>query len=256
MEQHHRPDQTNSTTAPANPLIRKLEQRDTLAPEEKQALDKAMARGRIKEFRTKEEMVREHDEPSFSTLLLDGWAARYKSLSDGRRQMLAFHISGDFVDLHAFPLKVQDHSVVALTPCKVVLVPHEALNEITENFPHLTRLLWVSTLIDGAIVREWLLSTGRRSAIEHVANLMCETYTRLQAIGLAKADEFNFPLTQAELGDALGISTVHVNRVLQDLRKEGLITWKGDRIEINDWDRLCALADFDPTYLHLDQRPR
>jgi len=241
-------------TETVHPLIRKLEQRDTLSPEERAVLEKAPSR--LKEFERGEDLVREREEPSDSTLLVDGWAARYKTLPDGRRQILALHIPGDFIDLHSFPLKVQDHSVFALTPCKVALIPHNTLREITENHAHLTRLLWLSTLIDGAIMREWLLSAGRREASEHMANLLCETWMRLKTLGLTWDHTFQFPLTQAELGDCLGVSTVHTNRVIQELRGKGLITWKGDWVEITDWDGLCNLADFDPTYLHLDQRPR
>jgi CRP-like cAMP-binding protein len=255
MDETRQPHPERDGMAPrVHPLIRKLEQRDTLSQNEKVALENAAAR--TKEFKADEEMAHQGEEPSFSTLLLEGWAARHKSLRDGRRQILAFHIPGDFIDLHSFPLKVQDHTVVALTPCKVALVAHEDLNRITEDFPHLTRLLWISTLIDGAILREWLLSAGRRSATEHMAGLLCELLMRLKVIGLAQDNSFRLPVTQSELGDALGISTVHTNRVLQELRAKGLVTWKGDLVEINDWMGLCALADFDLMYLHLEHRPR
>lgn len=235
-------------------LIHKLEQRDTLSDEERQALQGAVAR--FKEVRADEDIVREGDRPSESTLLLEGFTARYKLLSNGKRQITALHVPGDFVDLHSFLLKKMDHGVVALTPCRVGLFPHANLREITEKHPHLGRLLWLSTLIDGAIHREWLVAMGRRPALNQMAHILCELFVRLQAVGLTQDKSFTLPLTQAELGDALGLSTVHVNRVVQELRGAGLITWRGETLTIEDWPRLEEVAEFDPTFLHLDNGPR
>jgi CRP-like cAMP-binding protein len=164
-------------------------------------------------------------------------------------------VLGDFVDLHSFLLGKMDHGVVALTPCRVGVVPHEELRAITERYPHLTRLLWLSTLIDGAIHREWLVAMGRRSALGHTAHLICELFLRLQAVGQVDGTTMQLPITQAELGDTLGISTVHVNRVVQELRNQGLITWRGEKLTIDDWDALRNAAEFDPTYLHLNAKP-
>jgi CRP-like cAMP-binding protein len=136
------------------------------------------------------------------------------------------------------------------------MIPHEVLREISENHPHLTRLLGVSTAVDAAIHRHWLVSMGRRSAFEHTAHLLCELLLRLRAVGLTTDDSFQLPLTQAELGDTLGLSTVHVNRVVQELRKEGLITWRGETLVINDWPRLQQIAEFEPTFLSLRTEPR
>jgi len=237
-----------------NPLIQKLERRDRLSAEEKRALEDAVARVRV--VAADEDIVREGDRPTESSLLLDGWAARYKVLDQGKRQITALHIAGDFVDLHSFLLKTMDHSVLALTPCRLVLVPHAALQRITEAHPHLGRLLWLNTLIDGAIHREWLTAMGRRSATAHAAHLLCELYERLAIIGLAEGQRFRFPVTQGELGDTLGLSTVHVNRVLQDLRGDGLITWRGDVVTLHDYERLKRVAEFDPTYLNLQEEAR
>ncbi len=245
---------TPFNAATAQPLIRKLGQRDDLSEEEKQVLNKAISR--VVQFGADEDMVREHDRPSECKLLLEGWASRYVTLEDGRRQIVAIQISGDFVDLHSFPLKKMDHSIGTLTRCTVALVPHEALREITENYPHLTRLLWVNTLIDGAIQRRWLLGLGRKSATESMAHLLCELYTRLNVVGLTQGYTFRVPFTQAEFGDCLGLSTVHTNRVLGDLRSEGLVTWRGENVEITDWEGLQSLAHFDPTYLNLEDEPR
>ncbi len=217
-------------------------------------LEGIIARG--KEFRPDEDMIREGDRPAESTLLLSGFAARYKLVSNGKRQITAIHIPGDFIDLHSFLLKNMDHAVMTMTPCTVGLVPHDTLHRITESHPHLTRLLWLSTLIDGAIHREWLVAMGRLRAVTHTAHLLCELFVRLQVVGLTKDNTFEFPVTQAELGDTLGLSTVHVNRVLQELRANKLIMWRGNMVVIEDWQRLKEFAEFDPTYLSLQDEPR
>jgi CRP-like cAMP-binding protein len=235
-------------------LIRKLERRDTLSDEEKQVLEGAVAW--VKEARLDEDLVREGERPSESSLLLEGFAARYKLLRNGKRQITALHIPGDFVDLHSFLLKKMDHGVVALTRCRVGLVPHTTLREITETHLHLGRLLWLSTLIDAAIHREWLVAMGRRPALHQIAHLVCELFLRLQSVELTQHMSFELPLTQAELGDVLGLSTVHVNRVIQQLRTDGLVTWSEQRIVIEDWARLQQVAEFDPTFLNLEDEPR
>ena len=236
------------------PLIAKLERRDRLSHEEKRVLEAAVTR--VRDVRADEDILREGDRPSESTLLLEGFAARYKVLSNGRRQITALHVTGDYVDLHSFLLKPLDHGVVALTPCRLALVPHSAIEKITENHPHLARLLWLSTLIDGAIHREWLTAMGRRSATAHMAHLICELFVRLEAVGQVHDNTIQLPITQSELGDTLGLSTVHVNRVLQELRKEGLIRLRGNALTVLDWDRLQEVAEFTPIYLNLHQEAR
>jgi CRP-like cAMP-binding protein len=228
-------------------LVRKLEQQDALSDEEKRVLGAAISR--VEEFGPDEDLAREHDAPTECRLLLDGWVSRYIVLEDGRRQILAIQVAGDFVDLHGFPLNRMDHSIGTLTGCKVAIVPYEALREITEGYPRLTRLLWVSTLIDAAITRQWLLGVGRKTAHERMAHLFCELHTRLSSIGLAEDHSFPVPVTQAEFGDCLGLSTVHTNRVLQDLRAKGLVSWRRETVVIEDWAGLCGIAHFDPAYL-------
>jgi CRP-like cAMP-binding protein len=235
-------------------LLLKLEQRDRLSDDEKRVLEAAVVR--IREIRADEDIVREGDRPVESSLLLDGFAARYKVLSSGRRQITALHVPGDFVDLHSFLLKTMDHGVLALTPCRVGMVPHAVLEKITEEHPHLARLLWLSTLVDGAIHREWLTAMGRRSATAHMAHLVCELVVRLDAVGLVQDSTIQLPITQSELGDTLGLSTVHVNRVLQELRKEGLIRTRGNELTVLDWERLQEVAEFTPTYLNLQKERR
>ncbi len=198
----------------------------------------------------------EGDRPTESTILFTGLAARYNILENGKRQITALHVPGDFVDLHSFFMKQMDHAVMAITPCTTGLVPHEFIREVTESQPHLARLLALHLAVDAAVHRHWIVSMGRRPALEHAAHLLCELFLRLQVVGLTEGYSFKLPLTQAEVGDTLGLSTVHVNRVVQELRKEGLITWRADTVVIEDWPRLQQVAEFDPTFLSLRTEPR
>lgn len=236
-------------------LIRRLEQSDVLSDDEKDVLERAFSR--IRDFKADEDIVREGDRPTESCIVVEGFAARYKILPSGRRQISAIHISGDFVDLHSFLLKTMDHGVVTLSPSRVAFVPHAVLKTITEEHPHLTRVLWLSTLIDAAIHRQWLTTMGRSSATAQMAHLICELYVRLKAVGLTNGNSFHVPVTQEEMGDALGLSTVHVNRVLTELKSGGLVQWAGGgAVTILDWDRLSGIAEFSPNYLNLTREPR
>jgi CRP-like cAMP-binding protein len=187
-----------------------------------------------------------------STLLLDGFMCRYKDLRDGQRQITELHVPGDFADLHSFTLKRLDHEIMTLTPCRVGIVPHENLRHITEQHPHLTRLYWFATNLDAAIHREWELSLGRRSALGKLASLFCELQIRLQIVGLATDTAYELPLTQTDLAECLGLTNVHVNRTLRQLREQGLIELQGRQITILDRPGLERVGDFDPGYLYLD----
>lgn len=236
-----------------NHLVEKLERRDRLSEDEVAALENLMGAPRLVAAQT--DIISEHARPDHSTLLLSGFSARYSTLGDGARQITALHIAGDFVDLHSLLMKQMDHGVLALTECTVVQAPHDALRRITEGYPHLTRVLWLDTIIDAAVHRQWLVAMGRRSGRGYLAHLVCELYLRLSAVKMTDGPTFALPLTQAVLGDALGLSTVHVNRLIAELRGEEVLSWSNGRVEIHDWDRLVAIAEFDPTYLRLEREP-
>ena len=235
-------------------LINKFASRDGLTDEEKDVIA-----GLVDHVRTvpaRQDIIAQQERVSSSTLLLDGLAARYKVLSDGRRQITSFHVPGDFVDLHGFLLHKLDHGVLAVSPCELAVVSHGPLMRITETQPHLTRLLWLDTLVDAAVHREWLVAMGQMDALGHSAHLLCEMYVRLKQAGRAQDHTFSLPITQEEFADALGVSSVHVNRSIQELRGMGLITWKGKIVTIHDWGRLVEVGEFDPTYLSLTHEPR
>jgi CRP-like cAMP-binding protein len=234
--------------------LKKLRLRDDVSAEEEAAIRGLVAE--VREYKADQTVVRRNQELKESLLLLDGWMARTKDLSDGGRQISELQFSGDFTDLHGFTLKRLDHNVVTITACRVGTVPHERILALLERFPHLGRVYWLMTNIDAAIHREWTVSLGRRSSLSRMAHLFCETLERLKVVGLNKGDSYEFPLTQQELSECLGLTAVHVNRTLQELRKRELIQVENRRATILDLPRLKSAGEFDPYYLYLEKRPR
>lgn len=249
---HYAGEPRSSGEAMHNPLISKLEQHGPLSDEEKEVLQRITARTSV--FEPREEIVPEGRTLSHSSLVLSGFAIRHNHLPDGRRQITAVHVPGDFADLHSFLLKKLDDGVAAVTVCRVACVAHSDLREVTRTFPYLTRALWLTTLIDGAVHRVWMTALGRMDARERLAHFLCELHDRLESIGLVKDDSFELPVTQADLSDAFGLSVVHVNRTLQELRSDGLITYSGRSMTINALEELRRIAHYDPEYLHAGQK--
>ena len=228
----------------------KLRARATLPPEEEAAIRSAISH--VEDRPADTTIVPAHVVQDHSTLLLDGILCRYKDLRNGQRQITELHVPGDFADLHSFTLKYLDHDVMSLTPCRVAIVPHHALRDITERFPGLARKYWFSTNLDAAIHREWELSLGRRSARARVAMLLSELQLRLFIVGMASRHGFYLPLTQTDLAECTGLTNVSVNRVLRDLKESGQAASEKGQITIIDRPALWRTADFDPRYLYLD----
>jgi CRP-like cAMP-binding protein len=235
-----------------NPFFQKLNLGAALTDEDRQVLGQVTAD--VRQVGPHVDLIRSGDTPDVVHLILKGFACRYKILPDGQRQIMAYLVPGDLCDLHVAILGTMDHSVATLTPCKVVCIPRRTVAELTEHHGRINRALWWATLVDEATLREWLVNIGRRPADRQLAHLFCELLLRLQAVGLAPENRYELPMTQAELGDTLGLSAVHVNRMLQQLRADGLIALKGGSLTINDVERLKEFAGFDPTYLHLTRR--
>jgi CRP-like cAMP-binding protein len=231
----------------ADLLIRNLEQFGPLGDAEKQALKAATTT--VRPFRSDQDLVTDGERPHDCKLILEGFACRYKLLEDGRRQILSFHIPGDVVDLEGLLCGEMDHSIGTLSHGRMAVVPHAVMLDLTETYPRIARALWRTTLLDAAVFRQWLVGIGRRSAHARIAHLLCEMRLRLDAVGLSRNGSYDLPVTQIELADALGLSAVHVNRTLQALRSEGLITLQGGKVTIEDWDGLQAAGEFDATYL-------
>jgi len=230
-------------------LLRKLDAPGIFTPGEAESL--AMLPIQVLPLRPGQYIVREGDRPTRSCLVIDGFVSASKTTGDGDRQIASFYVPGDIPDLQSLHLGVMDISFEAITPCTVGYIPHEALHRLIADHPRLGAALWRTTLVDAAIYREWVANVGRRNADSRLAHLFCEIMMRLKAVGLAEENSCELPMTQTELGDALGISVVHVNRTLQKLRRDGLISFKNKRLTVLDWKRLSDVGDFDPTYLHL-----
>ena len=196
------------------------------------------------------DLISEGDMPGPVFLILDGWACRYKVLPDGSRQIMAFLMPGDFCDLHVGVLDAMDHSIGTITDCQVVVIARARMDALIVASPALTRAFWRAQLVDEGILRAWIVSIGRRDAVQRVAHLMLELYCRMRTIGLANGDRVNLPLTQTVLADALGLTPVHVNRVLRVLRERGAMTLGHRTLIIQDGTALARIAGFDTNYLH------
>jgi len=198
------------------------------------------------------DLASEGEKSSHVHLVLEGFACRYKFTAEGNRQIMAYLLPGDFCDLHVFVLKQMDHSIATISPCRVVDVPRERILALFER-PKLSLALWCAALVDAAVLREWLVNIGQRPAKKRLAHVLCELLLRLRVVGLADKS-FELPLSQRDLADTIGTSSVHLNRVLQELRQQKLISWRGETLVIHDIDRLMTLSGFNPNYLHIGRQ--
>ena len=233
-----------------NPLTRKLELYVRLSARDRAAVEQ-ISRERIHELPARSDVIHEGDRPSHIKLFISGWACRYKVLEDGRRQIISYFLPGDLCDHNVFVLRSMDHSIGTITPAVVAEISRERLEELTLRHPRITQALWWETLVNAAIQREWAVSLGQRDAVERIGHLLCELYMRLESIGLAQDGVCEFPLTQVDLAETAGLSTVHVNRSLQELRGAKLITLKGRTLIIPDLKALQRASLFNDNYLHL-----
>lgn len=235
------------------PMVRRLELRQPLTEQEEAAvlglphLTRDLAAGQY--------LVWDGDRPQNACLLLSGFAFRHKLAGNGSRQILSIHMKGDLVDLQNSLLGIADHNVQMLTDGKVALIPVEAVRELAARFPNVGMAMWYETLIDGSIFREWILNVGRRDARTRIAHLLCEFALRLEVAELGKQTSYELPISQEQLADAVGLTSVHVNRTLMKLEEDGLISRTRRVIAINDWPKLAKFGDFHPRYLHLQRIP-
>jgi len=230
------------------PMLRKLEYWASLSEADREAL--LALPHTLKSVEPHYYLVRDMDPVTHTCLLRSGMAYRHKIVVDGARQIFSVHMVGDFVDLHNCITGEADHHVQALTPCNVAFIPREAITAIAFERPAVGLALWYDTLVDSAIFREWIANVGRRDAKTRLAHLLCEFALRLDAAGLGQQTNYQIPMTQDQLADCTGLTSVHVNRTLQVLGKEGLITRERRFIRITNWKKLAEAADFDSRYLH------
>lgn len=231
-------------------FIAKIETREKLTDEERDALCALPQKVVHASGRTR--IVEEGERPTHSCMVLEGMVYRTKLSAGGRRQLMSFHVPGDMVDLHTILFKVADHTIETARSAAIVMIRHEAVLKTAEQYPALARAFWYDTLVDASIQRETLLNIGRRDARSRTAHLLCELFLRMKRVGMAKDFTIDLPLTQADLADALGMTPIHMNRVLAKFRAEGLITLDTRVLVIHEWQRLVDIGEFDPLYLHLE----
>ncbi|HEX8378984.1 MAG TPA: Crp/Fnr family transcriptional regulator [Allosphingosinicella sp.] len=231
-------------------MVLRLERRSPLGEADREAL-LTLAHS-VKKLAAGAHIIRDGDSAEHCSLLLSGFAYRYKITGEGGRQIISFHVASEFLDLQNSFLGVADHSVQMLTDAELAIIPSAILQEFALTRPALARALWIDTLIDASIFREWVVNVGRRDSRARVAHLLCEFSLRLEAAGLASNHHYELPMTQEQLADAVGLTSVHVNRVLKQLGEEGLIRRNRRSIVIEDWGRMRAAGDFNERYLHHD----
>jgi CRP-like cAMP-binding protein len=239
-----------SDTSPLAPLVAKLRLWRSLDRQDQEAL--LALPYRLREYRPQEHIVREGDRPQHVCLMVSGFSIRHKVAGNGGRQIFSIHMKGDLADLQNAMLGVADHNLQALTRVEVALIPYESVQEIAFARPAIGRAMWYDTLVDASIFREWTLNVGRRDARTRAAHLLCEFALRLEAAGLGERCDYDLPMTQEQLADAVGLTSVHVNRVLKQLGEERLISRDRRSIVIEDWAELRNAGDFNERYLHHD----
>lgn len=220
-----------------------------LDPRHREVINRLVGRP-LQPLRIGSDLFAQGDQLRSIFFLLEGWAARYKMLEDGRRQIVSLLLPGDLCDPFCFLLHRADHGVTALTSIKVAEVGRSQFEEITLDHPEITKAMWVNALITAAIQREWCVNLGRRTALERLSHLFCELYHRLRGVSLVNNSGFHFPVTQLELADATGLTMVHTNRILQEMRRKGLIELHRRQLVVPDLAALESVCAFDPSYLH------
>jgi CRP-like cAMP-binding protein len=245
----------SASSPPLNPFLHRLENYARLSQPDREGALRLWAERR-QSFRAKDDVVREGEEPRFVRLVADGWACRYKYLEDGRRQVLGLFVPGDICDINVFVLREMDHFIAAVTPLTLAQISREVFEEVTLAHPRLLQALWWDSLVASAIQREWLVNLGQRSAYERITHLLCETYLRMRAAGLARGLTCEFPLTQTMIADISGLSTVHVSRTFQMVRDEGLMEIRDKVLTIHDLQAAMSACQFNPGYLHLNREGR
>lgn len=242
------PDRSKPLPGSPSQLVRKLSAFVRFERDEVGALESLSRSPRP--YRREQILIHEGGSSDSIFLIVTGLACRYKMLANGRRQILGYLIPGDLCDYHFAIANQPDHSVVAVTESSAARIPIRKFTEVIERYPNIARAMNLSTLGDTAVLREWLLNVGQRNAMQKLSHFFCEMANRLEAIGGINDDgSFELPLNQVTLADTLGLSPVHINRTLQQLRNKGVIRFCHRRLKILDRDRLSEIGDFNSAYL-------
>jgi CRP-like cAMP-binding protein len=234
---------------PYSRLVNRLEKLSSLSTQDRQLVAELPLT--VANFSANEDVARPGDTPTRCTLVLGGFLYGHKRVNGSRRQITSFFVPGDIADLHTLHLAPLDHSLSTLGPAVVAFIPHAAFRGMLDRSPQLTQAFWIDTFIRLAILREWVINLGRRDALARVAHVLCELTLRLQRVDLAQDFCFSIPWTQTDVADACGISSVHANRVVQELRRLGLVEWDSKKVRILNWDAIAKIGDFSDEYLRL-----
>ena len=234
------------------PLALRLQAYTKFSKDDLAAIERVSRRG-IREIGARRDLIREGDPPRVVNLILDGWACRYKTLPDGRRQIVSLFVPGDLCDLNIYILKEMDHNIGAISALRVAEIGRDDFERLMVEHPRIMQALFWDELVTVAIQREWTLNVGQRTAYERISHLLCEMFLRLKVVGLADGTRCHFPMTQVDIADATGLTPVHVNRTLQELRRDRLIELQSRTLTIPDFDALKAAAMFNDNYLHLNR---
>ena len=243
-----------SQNLPLVPMLRKLQLWTPLDESDQAAVLSLPCT--VRKLRAHEFVVREDDKPRHACLLISGFAYRHKIAGNGGRQIFSIHMKGDVVDLHNSLLRRADHNVQAMTDIEAAFIPVSAIDGIVVSHPAVGKAIWYETLVDASIFREWTLNVGRRDARTRTAHMLCEFALRLKVAGLGERMNYELPMTQDQLADALGLTSVHVNRTLRSLEIDGFIARSQRSVQIVDFQQLSRIGDFDARYLHLEQAER
>lgn len=244
--------QINSEPSHLGPMVRKLAYWVDLDASDRAAL--LALPHRVKTLGHNQYVVREGDRAQYSCVMLAGFSVRQKIVAGGLRQIVAIHMKGDLVDLQNSLVKVADHSVQMLTVGEIAMVPLEEIVRIAFERPAIGKAMWIDTVVEASIAREWVANVGQRDARTRIAHLLCEVALRLKLAGIDVGQGYDLPMTQEQLADATGLTAVHVNRMIKLLEAEGLISRTTPRaITVGDWKMLARAGDFDTGYLHLHE---
>ncbi|MFL6762448.1 MAG: Crp/Fnr family transcriptional regulator [Sphingomicrobium sp.] len=244
----------NSHKSSLSLFLQRLLLRSALTPEEQRAI--LGLGGETRRYIAHSDVVRPGESVESACLIARGLLARYDQMLDGQRQITSFYIPGDMCDLHSVVVPKASWSITAISPSTVKLVPHSELRDLCTRFPAIAMAFWRDGTVDSSVFGKWVGNLGRKNAKARIAHIMCEMGTRIEAAGFGTRTHFELKVTQDQLADAAGLTSVHVNRTLQELRKEGLLKFDRGRVEVPDWDQLASAAEFDPTYLMLDSTPQ
>jgi CRP-like cAMP-binding protein len=237
------------TDQPLARLLRRLERAQPLSTEERSIINSIPVK--VRTIEANRDVVRQGDYPTQCCFVFSGQLIRNRITESSQRRILSFHVPGDLPDLHSLYLTRADHNITALGQAVVGFISHHSLRELLLRSPRLMEALWHETLVEASIFREWEINLSGRDATARVAHLLCEITTRLRAVDMAKNLTFALPWTQHDIGDACGLSNVHVNRVVQTLRANDVIDWRSKVMRIVQWEELSRIAGFSPEYLHL-----